>query len=661
MAKDPGLSFKTEQDFQKSMGTTMNPKAFQQVVQQLRTNNLSAKSISADNISAKTLAEPVIKDSKEIKSKQEELKSTETLTETNKKLTTNIEKLTKSISSSILGKANRAEEIAKKQKLDYRGVGQQFKEKIMGRGGDKWDRESLKYKFGSVRGIMGTLGLRGLPGADNAMAKREEIKQTATRMTEANAGMQNLKQFAVYEDEVDPVTGKKIVDKKASQKNVEKYYEKRGVKVQAAKANLQAEQYNRDKFREAGISDEEFNRTTGGKIQNKKLAEAGQAVIDIDPTLQGEKKGAIQFAGPDDLNVSEEESSQLAAIESVSGPTEELINITKIENERKAKADSELLVAIQNMQAAEGGGALSGLANAASSIGGKKAGVGMLAKAGTFLAGNAGAITGGASILAGGVAAYKGYSDYNEADEQVKSGAITEDEGDIKKTGAAGTGIGGVGGALVGGKAGAAIGTLIFPGVGTAIGGALGAGIGAFAGSKAGKGIGEWGSKTYKSLTGNKTESSSSISGKVVQGKAEGSITLNGQTLNPGDPGYDEAAKQLVNTVADDDYDEEGAVTDTQAMKSKYYKPKSGSLISKDIAIDKAKMQIYADRQNAAKVAAQSSDNAIAKTPSNAAPSNTIVNAPTTVSKQTQNTAVNVPVRDQDHSIRKYYNSRFAT
>jgi hypothetical protein len=508
---------------------------------------------------------------------------------------------------------------------------------------------------------MGTLGLRGLPGADNAMAKREEIKQTATRMTEANAGMQNLKQFAVYEDEVDPVTGKKIVDKKASQKNVEKYYEKRGVKVQAAKANLQAEQYNRDKFREAGISDEEFNRTTGGKIQNKKLAEAGQAVIDIDPTLQGEKKGAIQFAGPDDLNVSEEESSQLAAIESVSGPTEELINITKIENERKAKADSELLVAIQNMQAAEGGGALSGLANAASSIGGKKAGVGMLAKAGTFLAGNAGAITGGASILAGGVAAYKGYSDYNEADEQVKSGAITEDEGDIKKTGAAGTGIGGVGGALVGGKAGAAIGTLIFPGVGTAIGGALGAGIGAFAGSKAGKGIGEWGSKTYKSLTGNKTESSSSISGKVVQGKAEGSITLNGQTLNPGDPGYDEAAKQLVNTVADDDYDEEGAVTDTQAMKSKYYKPKSGSLISKDIAIDKAKMQIYADRQNAAKVAAQSSDNAIAKTPSNAAPSNTIVNAPTTVSKQTQNTAVNVPVRDQDHSIRKYYNSRFAT
>jgi hypothetical protein len=503
-----------------------------------------------------------------------------------------------------------------------------------------------------------------LPGADNAMAKREEIKQTATRMTEANAGMENLKQFAVKKDIIDPETGevKQVVDKKASQKNVEKYYEERGIKVQAAKANLQAEQYNRDKFREAGISDEEFNRTTGGKIQNKKLAEAGQALINIDPTMQGEKKGA--FAPKEDindkLNVSEEEASQLEAIQSISKPTEELVNITKIENERKAKADAELLVAITNAKAAEGGGVLSSLAKAlggAGGAGGGAAKLGTLSKIGGFLAGNAGAITTGSSVLAGGIAAYKGYSDYQDASEQVKSGAITEDEGDIKKTGAVGTGVGGIGGAFAGGKAGAAIGTLLFPGVGTAIGGALGAGIGAFVGSKAGKGIGEWGSQTYKSLTGSKTESSSSISGKVVQGKAEGPITLNGQTLNPGDPGYDEAAKELANL----EDDEEGAITDTQAMKSKYYKPKSGSQSSKDIAIDKAKMQIAADRQNAAKVAAQSADNAIAKTPSNSQPSNTIVNAPTNVSRQTQNTAVNVPIRDQDHSIRKYYNSRFAT
>jgi len=642
MAKDPGLSFKTEQDFQKSMGTTMNPKAFQQVVQQLRTNNLSAKSISADNISAKTLAEPVVKDSKEIQSKQEERKSGQHLLESNKKLTTNIEKLTKTISDSVLGKnkvkANRAEEIAGKQKLDYRGIGQQFKEKIMGRGGDKWDRESLKYKFGSVRGIMGTLGLRGLPGFDNAMAKREEIKQTATRMTEANAGMENLKPFAVKNAD-------DSINKKASQRNVEKYYEKRGIKVQAAKANLQDEVYNRNKFREAGISDEEFNRTTGGKIQNKKLAEAGQALIDVDPTMQGEKKGAIQFAGPDDLNVSEEESSQLEAIQSISRPTEELINITKIENERKTKADADLLAAITNMKAAEGGGALSGVADAASNLLGGKGkavgrgaalkgaalkgaakGVGKFGKLGAFAAKNSKMLKIGGGVLAGGIAAYEGYSDYKDADEAEARGEITQDEADIKKTGAVTGAAGGLGGAL----GGAALGTMIMPGVGTVIGGA----IGGLAGSKVGKGIGEWGSKTYKSLTGSGDKT---IEGKVTQEEID--------AVKYGD-------------MIDD---EEGAITDTQAMKSKYYKPKSGSQSSKDIAIDKAKMRIAADRQNANQVAAQSSENAIAKTPTNSQPSNTIVNAPTTVSKQTQNTAVNVPVRDQDHSIRKYYNSRFAT
>ena len=602
MAKDPGLSFKTEQDFQKSMGTTMNPKAFQQVVQQLRTNNLSAKSISADNISAKTLAEPVVKDSKEIQSKQEERKSGQHLLESNKKLTTNIEKLTKTISDSVLGKnkvkANRAEEIAGKQKLDYRGIGQQFKEKIMGRGGDKFDTNSLRYKLGSLRGLAKTTGLVSEGGfIDNKLAVREERLRTATRMTEANAGMENLKQFG-------------------SKAAVEQYYQRRGQETIKARAGLQSEEYNREKYREAGISDEEYERTTGGKQQIKKLAEAGQAVIDVDPRLQGEKKGAIKFAGPDELNVSEEEESQLRAIESASQPTEELINITKVENERKTKADADLLEAIKGIETA-GGGALSDIASAASSIGGKKAGVGMLAKAGTFLAGNAGAITTGSSILAGGVAAYKGYSDYQDAGQQLKSGEISEDEADVKKTGAVGTGVGGVGGALAGGQAGAAIGTLIFPGVGTAIGGALGAGIGAFAGSKAGKGIGEWGSKTYKSLTGsgNKT-----IEGKVTQEELD--EAMYGDKIDPNDPLVKQAKAEM---NADD-------------------------------------ARIEAARKTAAdKVAAQSSENAIAKTPSNAATSNNIVNAPTTISKQTQNTAVNVPVRDQDHSIRKYYNSRFAT
>jgi len=601
MAKDPGLNFKTEEDFQKSMGPAMNPKSLQQVIQQLRTNNLSAKSISADNISVKTLAEPVIKDSNEIKSKQEEFKSTETLTETNKKLTTNIEKLTKSISSSILGKANRAEEIAGKQKLDYRGVGQQFKEKIMGRGGDKWDRESLKYKFGSVRGIMGTLGLRGLPGADNAMAKREEIKQTATRMTEANAGMENLKQFAVKNAD-------KSINKKASQKNVEKYYEQRGVKVQAAKANLQEEEYNRNKFREAGISDEEFNRTTGGKIQNKKLAEAGQAVINIDPTMQGEKKGAFtpkEEDANDKLNVSEEESSQLAAIESASRPTEELINITKIENERKAKADSDMLLAMQNMKAAAGGGALGGIADAASNmLGGKgaalKKGAGYLSKVG-----GVGKLAKGFGI--GAIASLAG--------EGIQLGGDKLKEAGYEKTGKA---VGVAGTATKYAGYGAMIGSVI-PGVGTAVGAGVGGLIGA------GKGAYD---QYFSDDAKPKTISSSS---ETMSYKEKDNYSAR---YDPTTGKYTVNGKE----VSEKDYEKIQNSDGDQHIKA-----------------------IKTAINNADRVAAQSSDNAIAKTPSNAASSNTIVNAPTNISKQTQNTAVNVPIRDQDHSIRKYYNSRFAT
>jgi hypothetical protein len=54
MAKDPGLSFSSEEEFTKKMGSTMNPASLKQVIEQLRTNNLSAKSMSVDSISVKT-------------------------------------------------------------------------------------------------------------------------------------------------------------------------------------------------------------------------------------------------------------------------------------------------------------------------------------------------------------------------------------------------------------------------------------------------------------------------------------------------------------------------------------------------------------------------------------------------------------------------------
>jgi len=563
MAKKSGLNFKDEKEFAKEWTPNkLSPSALKQIVEQLRAHNAPAAAVKptldATKISAPPPPPPTISPPPTSEAKKED-ENRKKLVKVEEKLNSNVEKLTKVMAKAIVSPkmdAKGAEQLAKdKVKLDYRSVGQQFKEKIMGRGGDKWDQNSLKYKFGSVRGLAGTLGLRGLPGMDNAMAKREEVKQTATRMTEANAGMENLKQFAVKD-----LDGK--VNKKASQKNVEKYYEKRGVKVQAAKADLQSEQYNRDKFREAGISDEEFDRTTGGKRQNKKLADAGQALVDIDPTLQGQKKGAFEKAesNNDSLNVSEEESSQLEAIQGISKPTEELVAITKVENERKAKADAQLLAAITNMKAAEGGGSLSGLADAASRMGGKGKTVG---KAASYLSKVGGAKNLVKGLGIGAIGAAAGSAMQWGGDKLKESGHETAG----KAVSAGGTAVKYAGyGAMIGS---------VVPGVGTAIGGAIGGVIGA------GKGI------------------------------------------------YDE-----------------------------YIKNKPAAAVRTETKVQAAQIPAQAAVAVAAKSAANESakfTGSLQKAPTN------IVNAPTTISKQTQNTAMHVPVRNQDHSIRSYYRSRFAS
>jgi hypothetical protein len=257
-------------------------------------------------------------------------------------------------------------------------------------------------------------------------------------------------------------------------------------------------------------------------------------------------------------------------------------------------------------------------------VGGKGGGkLGKLGKLAKFATKNSKMLKIGGGVLAGGIAAYEGYSDYKDADEQVKSGAITEDQGDIKKTGAVGGAAGGLGGAL----GGAALGTMILPGVGTVIGGA----IGGLAGSKVGKGIGEWGSKTWKGLTGKGGDKTISSSGETMSYKEKDNYSMR---YDPTTGKYSVNGKE----VSEKDYEKIQNSDGDQHIKA-----------------------IKTAINNADQVAAQSSDNAIAKTPSNAATSNNIVNAPTTISKQTQNTAVNVPIRDHDHSIRKYYNSRFAS
>jgi len=130
-------------------------------------------------------------------------------------------------------------------------------------------------------------------------------------------------------------------------------------------------------------------------------------------------------------------------------------------------------------------------AGKAGRVGKAAAGAGMLSRAGGFLARNAGKI---GAIGAVGVGTYEAVSGYNEAEEKVKSGEITKEEGQVKKGEAIGSGVGGasgaIGGAKAGALAGAALGTIV-PGVGTAIGGVaggiIGGGLGYFGGSWLGK------------------------------------------------------------------------------------------------------------------------------------------------------------------------------
>jgi len=171
-----------------------------------------------------------------------------------------------------------------------------------------------------------------------------------------------------------------------------------------------------------------------------------------------------------------------------------------------------------------GGGGLGDIAAGAADLLGSRGGRG--GKAGTAgkAAGKIGTVGKGlgmlgrvagpaAGILAVGTAAYEGYSEYQDAADKVKSGELTQKEGQVEKTkavtGAVGGAAGGAGGAYGGGLAGAAIGTMILPGVGTVIGGALGAGIGGlagyFGGKAAGKAVGEVGAKGYQSLSPDST------------------------------------------------------------------------------------------------------------------------------------------------------------
>lgn len=175
-----------------------------------------------------------------------------------------------------------------------------------------------------------------------------------------------------------------------------------------------------------------------------------------------------------------------------------------------------------------GGGVLSTLADAADLASAAKGG-----KGGASTAGKAASAAGklgkfakvGGGLLAVGTAAYEGYSEYQDADKQVKSGEISKEEGQVKKGEAVGGAVGGGGGALAGAAAGAAIGSVV-PVVGTAIGGLIGGAIGYWGGKKAGQAVGGAGVKGYQALGGN--ADAAAAAGGVDQ--------IAGEPVTPGKP-----------------------------------------------------------------------------------------------------------------------------
>ena len=489
-------------------------------------------------------------------------KRTDKLIESNRKLLTNIEKLTLAINASAIGAkgkltaGGRGEELAKEQKIDYRTIGQRIKDKVMGRGGNAFDPNSLRYKFGTLRGLATTTGLvtRGSGGIiDSMLARHEERKQGAATLMKLNPQMQNLKQFG------------------GSEGAARGYFESKVAESQLSKRKLQGEQEKLDALRASGMSDEEIARTTGGGRQIRGLNAAAAELINVDPRLKGEKRASTDqklFAGPDadKLNVSQEEEDQLKAIETASKPTEELLHITKEENERKAKADKELLEAIKGIQSS--GGVLGGLMSSLPSMGG-------MGKAGGYLSkvGGIGKLAKGVGI--GGLAALAG--------EGIQWGGDKLKESGYEKTGKA---VGVAGTATKYAGYGAMIGSVI-PGVGTAIGAGIGGAIGL------GKGIYD----QYYSAPDKPQISSKETHNMHVEGMGTNNpkYIIDGQEVDP------DTYTRISNM--------ETGPAQIEAMK----------------------------KASADAVANKSSENAIAKLPDNKQSSNTIVNAPTTVSKQTQN------------------------
>jgi hypothetical protein len=491
-----------------------------------------------------TTVDQLDKATKETAEKQ--LKTDEKLVTTNEKLVTNLEKLASAIKAgAITASSSSGPNYKDGGVFDQRSVKDQAKDGLLGRMGsdgkrDQFDKDSLKYKFGSLRGLskVGNF-VKDDSFVGNLIGRREDKLKRADTLMKMNPQMKNLKQF------------------KGDDEKVRQYYIKQHEEQFApAQAKAQSEKYKLDSMLQSGINPDELAKSVGGKRQIKAVEAAQADELSKDKFRKQEVKGVLDgMSGAvgipsnkqsADSNVipfpTQDNSSPIMSgglakegeLENIRLMGSQNEMISKInentasqpiyleewreETKRKVEYDAQLLQAVKEGGSGGGGGGIMDmagdmlgkgkgkLAGGASKMGGLlKAGGGLLSKAAVPLAI-------GASIIGGGVTAYKGFTG---ASEKEAKGEITKEQATVEKGGAIGEGsgqaVGGAVGALKGAAVGAAVGSVI-PVVGTAIGGLVGAAIGGLGGSylggKAGKFLGETGGKIKNWFTSSNPDKS---------------------------------------------------------------------------------------------------------------------------------------------------------
>jgi len=281
----------------------------------------------------------------------------------------------------------------------------------------------------------------------------------------------------------------------------------------------------------------------------------------------------------------------------------------------------------------------------------------------------------GSSVLAVGAAAYEGYNEYQDADQQVKTGEITKETGQVKKGEAVGGGVGAVAGSLAGAKVGAmggaALGTMIFPGVGTVVGGALGGiaggALGYFGGKKAGQAVGGTGVEGYQKVTGSQPTNNANTMQYDAMGNATGmasesptsSTDKNAKlsrdwawsimTEQAGDKKPDPAIKDQVDSIMKND-------TQLKEQAAKFLENKKRSIQP----IVQTQPSMAGAEMKSANKQLENTRDAVAS--NNNSTSNTVVNAPVTNVSNTNNNGENNAkknTRNEDTTFNRYMQGRY--